>query len=70
MALLVSWILFGFFKLDMGADEYAAPGYRYHSLNLLAPVDPQSSPSLFFKDQGVLPGQSEGYAILEPALFS
>ena len=31
--LLLSWILFGFFDLDLGADEYAAPGYRHHSLN-------------------------------------
>ena len=62
-ALLVSWILFGFLKIDMTA-EYVAPGYRYHSLNLLAPIDPQRFPSLFFKDQGVLPGQTEGYSYL------
>ena len=61
--LLVSWILFGFLKVDKTA-EYVAPGYRYHSLNLLAPIDPQRFPSLFFKDQGVLPGQTEGYAYL------
>ena len=62
-ALLVSWILFGFLKIDMTA-EYVAPGYRYHSLNLLAPIDPQRFPSPFFKDQGVLPGQTEGYSYL------
>ena len=64
VVLLLSWTLFGFFKLDMGAGEYAAPGYRYHSLNLVAPFDPQQFPSVLFKDQGVLPGQSEGYAYL------
>ena len=62
-ALLLSWIFFGFLKIDMAA-EYVAPGYRYHSLNLLAPIDPQRFPSLFFKDQGVLPGQTEGYSYL------
>ena len=64
VVLLLSWILFGFFDLDLGADEYAAPGYRHHSLNILAPVDPQQFSSLLFKDQGVFPGQSEGYAYL------
>ena len=44
VVLLLSWTLFGFFKLDMGAGEYAAPGYRYHSLNLVAPFDPQQFP--------------------------
>ena len=48
----------------MGAGEYAAPGYRHHSLNFWLPVDPQQFPSLLFKDQGVFPGQSEGYAYL------
>jgi hypothetical protein len=47
----------------MGAGEIAAPGYRYHSLNLALP-DPQQFPSVLFKDQGVFPGQSEGYAYL------
>jgi hypothetical protein len=64
VVLLLSWILFGFFDLDLGADEYAAPGYRHHSLNILAPVDPQQFSSLLFKNQGVFPGQSEGYAYL------
>ena len=60
--LMISWMLFGFLKFDMTAEEYAAPGYRYHSLNLLAPLDPQRFSSLFFKDQSVFPGQTEGYA--------
>ena len=61
--LLVSWILFGFLKIGT-TTEYAAPGYRYHSLNLLAPIDPQRFSSLLFKDQSVFPGQTEGYSYL------
>ncbi|MFZ0712264.1 MAG: hypothetical protein WAM53_19645 [Terrimicrobiaceae bacterium] len=62
--LLLSWILFGFLKLDMKAEECAAPGYSYHSLNLVAPFDPQRFSSLVFKDQGVFAGQTEGYNYL------
>jgi hypothetical protein len=64
VVLLVSWMLFGFLKLHIRAEEYATTGYRYHSLNLLAPFDPQKFSSLLFKDQGVFPGQTEGYSYL------
>ena len=64
VTLAVSFILFGFLLIGDGG-EYSSVGYGFYSMNLLAPIDPQNSGSIFIKDlPHATEGQYEGYNYL------
>jgi len=58
-----SLLAFGFLRPD-DPDAYSGSGYGFHSMNLLAPIDPQNFPALLLKTQSTFAGQFEGYNYL------
>jgi Family of unknown function (DUF6311) len=59
-AMLFALLVFGFLRpSDPGV--YAGLGYKYYSMNLLAPIDPYQYGSLLLKPQPINEGQYEGY---------
>jgi hypothetical protein len=55
---------FAFGLIGGGQQDLAAPGYRYLSMNLLAPVNPDQAPSPILPRLPSFPGQYEGYNYL------
>jgi hypothetical protein len=58
-----SLMLFGFIR-TADSSQYAGGGYELYSMNLLAPIDPESYGALVLKPQPIGPGQSAGYNYL------
>jgi hypothetical protein len=59
-AMIFALSIFGFLR-SSDAGDYAGIGYRYYSMNLLAPIDPYQYGSLLLKPQPINEGQYEGY---------
>jgi hypothetical protein len=60
-SLLLSGYAIGLIRAEGG---FASGGYRFFSMNLLAPIDSQFTGALLLKEQTVFPGQTEGYNYL------
>jgi hypothetical protein len=59
-AMLFALLVFGFLR-PSDPSVYAGLGYKYYSMNLLAPIDPYQYGSLLLKPQSINEGQYEGY---------
>ncbi len=69
VAMLVSWIIFGFVEVGKKSHDYVGGGYRESSMNLLAPFDPHfewypAVHSILFKNLSAFTSQYEGYNYL------
>lgn len=62
-AALLALALFGFIRSG-DVSQYAGGGYGIYSMNLLAPIDPESYGALVLKAQAIGAGQYEGYNYL------
>lgn len=72
VALVASWIVFGFLQFGDGRPQAGLGGYGEYSMNLLSPINPRydaagnpsSVRSILFKEQDSFSAQYEGYNYL------